>query len=184
MSEPQFGPPKQIVSSIYELAPEALEQLAQWLEQRGIRTPVSQIVGYQRERLITFVGSGITQTIADSTETDLAFDTTTADAQKTFDGTSTITLPYNAAYIVSGYVEWAANNTGSRYHTITQNGVTRARDWRAATGTAANVASSTLAAPIIGKKGDTIKHRVFQDSGGNLNVSVGANLWIAVLNVY
>jgi len=43
--EPAFGPVRTIIRSIYELDPPMLEELAQWLEQRGIRTPVSSLVG-------------------------------------------------------------------------------------------------------------------------------------------
>jgi len=42
---PSFGPARTIISTIYELSPTALEELAQWFEQRGLKTPVSQIVG-------------------------------------------------------------------------------------------------------------------------------------------
>lgn len=46
MSEPaSFGPPPEILTSIYQIGPEVLEALAQWIEQRGIRTPVSNVVG-------------------------------------------------------------------------------------------------------------------------------------------
>ena len=45
MSEPQFGPPTERLSSIYEIAPAVLEDLALWLEQRGIRTPVANLLG-------------------------------------------------------------------------------------------------------------------------------------------
>jgi hypothetical protein len=48
MSEPQFGPPREVITSIYQMSPEALEQLAQWIETRGIRTPASQISGFQQ----------------------------------------------------------------------------------------------------------------------------------------
>jgi len=48
MPAPVFGPARTIVSSIYEIDPTVLEQIAQWLEQRGIRTPISQVVGFQQ----------------------------------------------------------------------------------------------------------------------------------------
>jgi len=44
----EFGPHKEIITSIYQLSPEALEQVAQWVEQRGIRTPISQVVGFSK----------------------------------------------------------------------------------------------------------------------------------------
>jgi len=42
---PTFGPAKTIIQSLYELDPLVLEELAQWLEQRGLRTPVSTLIG-------------------------------------------------------------------------------------------------------------------------------------------
>jgi len=40
-----FGPARAIISSIYELEPTVLEELAEWLEQRGLKTPISTLVG-------------------------------------------------------------------------------------------------------------------------------------------
>lgn len=40
-----FGEPRVVVGSVYEISPEALEQIAAWIEQRGIRVPVSNVVG-------------------------------------------------------------------------------------------------------------------------------------------
>jgi hypothetical protein len=42
-----FGPPKTILRSIYEIDPLMLEQLAQWLETRGLTTSLSSITGLQ-----------------------------------------------------------------------------------------------------------------------------------------
>lgn len=44
MSEP-FGPPRTVVSTVYEIGPLALEELAQWLEQRGLRVTAGQVSG-------------------------------------------------------------------------------------------------------------------------------------------
>jgi len=184
MASAKFGPPDEVVQSIFNVNPEALEQIAQFIEQRGLRIPVGQVVGYQRERFVCLIEKSGTQSIPDSTQTNLTFDTTDADDQKAFDGTSTVTLPYNGIYIVTGYVAWAANTTGSRQHVVLQNGVSRAQDWRAATATAADGAQSTVSSPINGKKGDTIKHAVFQDSGGALNVLASSNLQVALISAY
>src|SRR6266571_8430266 len=109
----QFGAPEEKISSIWEIHPQVLEDFRMWLENTGgLRIPVGQVLGYQRERYVAFVGKSVTQSISDSTETDLTFDTTTSDSQKSFDGTSTITLPYNGLYLVAGYAEWASNTTG------------------------------------------------------------------------
>jgi len=40
-----FGPTRTIIQSLYELDPLVLEEFAQWIEQRGIKTPISTMVG-------------------------------------------------------------------------------------------------------------------------------------------
>jgi hypothetical protein len=47
LPERTFGPPKTILRSIYELDPLVLEELAQWFEQRGLRTSLTNITGLQ-----------------------------------------------------------------------------------------------------------------------------------------
>lgn len=44
--EHSFGPLPTVLSSIWEVSESAKEEFAQWLEQRGLRTPVSQVVGF------------------------------------------------------------------------------------------------------------------------------------------
>jgi hypothetical protein len=71
----QFGPPSTIVRSIYELDPLALEEIAQWLEMRGLRTTVSQVAGLTGFNTISYtevnadvaVGSGATVTVLSTT---------------------------------------------------------------------------------------------------------------------
>lgn len=41
-----FGPPPVVLKALDEIDPLALESLAQWIEQRGLRTPITQIVGF------------------------------------------------------------------------------------------------------------------------------------------
>lgn len=183
MSDSKLGPDPVTVTSLFNIDPQVLEGIAQWVEQRGLRIPVGQVVGYQRERFVALVEKSGSQSISDSVQTNLTFDTIDADDQKAFNGTDTVTLPYSGIYIVNGYVTWAANTSGSRFHALLQNGVSRAQDWRAATGTA-STSSSTISAPINGKKGDTIKHAVFQDSGGALNVIAASNLSVALISAY
>lgn len=47
-ADDQFGPPKKVLSSLEQIDPRTLEDIAQFLEQRGLRTPISQVVGYQQ----------------------------------------------------------------------------------------------------------------------------------------
>ena len=51
-----FGAHPITVESHWNINPQVLEDLAQWLEQRGLRTPIGNVVGYQRERYVAFVG--------------------------------------------------------------------------------------------------------------------------------
>lgn len=173
-----FGPTKSVINSIYEFSPEALEQLAQWLEQRGIRTPVSQIVGYQRERLVVWLEQATPQAIPDNTQTPVTFDTVRADKQKVFDGTNKITLPYAGTYLATMQGGFVAGGGTARAFVITQNGVSRAVVDKAAV--AERVSLSAL---IVAAKGDVVKAEQYQNSGGNLN-TFGCSFGVAVLNVY
>ena len=47
-SRPQFGPHPITVESGWNISQQAMEDIAQYIEQRGIRTPVSQVVGFQQ----------------------------------------------------------------------------------------------------------------------------------------
>jgi len=52
-----FGPQRTIISSIYEFSPTALEEFAQWLEQRGLKTAVSSLIG--GSPALTHISQGI-----------------------------------------------------------------------------------------------------------------------------
>lgn len=54
----EFGAPKEVVGSISQISPVALEQICQFVEQRGIRTPISQIVGGSVALTHFRIGSG------------------------------------------------------------------------------------------------------------------------------
>lgn len=58
-----FGAPPQIINTVYNLTPDALEEIAQWLETRGLRTPISQIVGFSQ-----FTGKSDTVAAFDTTD--------------------------------------------------------------------------------------------------------------------
>ena len=53
-----------VVSSVYNFTPQALEELAGWFEQRGLRTPISQIVGFKQ-----FLGQTSTSVLTIETTT-------------------------------------------------------------------------------------------------------------------
>lgn len=61
ISDP-FGPPRQVLHTIYEISEQALEELALWFEQRGWRTPASQITGLRAATGI-YSGTGSPETV-------------------------------------------------------------------------------------------------------------------------
>src|SRR5262249_11184145 len=158
------------------------EQLAQWMEQRGLTTPVGQVVGYQRERLVARVTAGSGQSIADSTLTTLTYSSVESDEQKVFNGTDRFTLPYNGVYAAAGWVAFASTQIGRRFASIDVNGSHHASDERASGAISSASGDSTLCTLIVGKKGDVISRGVFQDSGGALNI-LGASLELVLLSV-
>lgn len=58
--DPAFGPFKRVLKSVYEIDPDAMEDIAKLLEQRGLKTPLSQVVGYSR------LGTGGTSVVTTS----------------------------------------------------------------------------------------------------------------------
>jgi hypothetical protein len=72
MSEVVYGPPKVVLSDIYQITPDALEQIALYIEQRGLRTPVSNIVGFQQFAAINATPVLTIESTASTTYTDLA----------------------------------------------------------------------------------------------------------------
>lgn len=65
-----FGAPKPIIRAFDEITPDVVEQLAQWIEQRGLRTPISQVVGYEQIKPTTSgafaAGAGLITTTSTS----------------------------------------------------------------------------------------------------------------------
>lgn len=67
-----FGPPRQVLAKVDEVAPAALEGLAQWIEARGLRTPVSNIVGFAQFLAQAAPQIALIETTTSLTYTDLA----------------------------------------------------------------------------------------------------------------
>jgi hypothetical protein len=63
LAAPTFGPPRTVLRDIYEITPETLEQIAMWIEQRGLRTPVSNIVGGSTALTRIYQGTGSPETV-------------------------------------------------------------------------------------------------------------------------
>lgn len=122
------------------------------------------------------------QTITTATNTALAFNTERFDQagnaadtmHDTVTNNSRLTCRYAGVYQITGNVEWVANATGERMTLIRLNGATQiGRSYiqaSAAVGHAYSV--STLYALAVN---DYVELVVFQNSGGNLNVTLSAN---------
>lgn len=173
-----FGPQPIVIHSIYQMSPEAIEEFCQYVEMRGLRMPVSQIVGYQRDRLTVWLEQAVAQSIPDNTQTPVTFDTVRTDKQKVFNGTSTLTLPYAGTYLAVMQGGFVAGVGTIRTFVITQNGT-----GRAVVDKAAVAERVSLSAMIVGSKGDTVKAEQYQNSGGALN-TFGCSFGLTLLNSY
>lgn len=74
-----FGLPHQVITSASQISSAAIEEIAQLIEQRGIRTPISQLVGYQQVKPYTSLfasNSAVTTTSNAWTATGLGSATT------------------------------------------------------------------------------------------------------------
>lgn len=127
--------------------------------------PLATIYGH------TIVTRAAAQTIPDNTLTTMSWDSETQDYNLAFDGSDTKLIPLMyGSIMVSATVQFASNATGYRGVQIWKNGTTKvatARDAAEASGVTVLTASgiTTLGAP-----GDYFEVKVFQDSGGNLDV--------------
>jgi len=177
----EFGPHKEIINSIYEIKPEALEQIAQWVEQRGLRVPVGQVVGYQNDRQATSAFR-TTQTITTSSQTDISFDGTNYDATKLWsNGSPTLITPrVPGIYHAVAKATWAAQSGGQRIvYILDSDNIAYGLQSDEATASF-QAPSHTTSALIRMPLGKSIKMAVFQDSGSS--VAVGAILSVALVN--
>lgn len=131
------------------------------------------------------LGRSSSQSIPDSTETAISFDTTRYDTMRMFDlaAPTRLTAPVSGKYSMGGSVNFAAIGPGAtlKYIALNVNGIAVAKeDWDA-------VASQThiLAAEYELVRGDYIELVVWQNSGGALSVATRSNyspeLWAHLL---
>ncbi len=115
------------------------------------------------------VSNNSSVTIPNSTSTILSFDTETYDTAGMFDSLANtqIAIPIDGVYLVQGSISWVGNLTGIRESSIFINAVGNV----AISGPSA--ATGVKQQPtFVGRlsAGDLITLKVFQNSGGNLNV--------------
>lgn len=115
-----------------------------------------------------------TQSITNSTETVLTFDTELHDydaMHSTVSNTSRITIATPGVYDVVAALAWDANVTGDRIIRIMVDGVVIVSDARRALATAGVSLGHTICAPAMPlNAGQYVECRVWQNSGGALNV--------------
>jgi hypothetical protein len=61
-----------VLTNVYQIAPEVLESIAQYIEQRGLRTPISQVVGFQQFNAIPATSIAAAEGTSSATYVDLA----------------------------------------------------------------------------------------------------------------
>ena len=119
------------------------------------------------------VSRGAQQTISNNTVTSLAFDTETYDngsMHSTVTNNSRLTAATTGYYIITGGVSWTANAVGIRQLTVFLNGTTTIQSTYV-TATAALGVDQNISTLYKLTAGDYVELQVYQNSGGNLDVS-------------
>jgi hypothetical protein len=115
-----------------------------------------------------------TQSISSGSAAILAFNTEVEDSDTIHDtvtNNSRLTCKTAGFYTVTAYVQWAANATGQRFISLFVTGSTQpVADRRGAVGGGA-ITEQIVTAHLVLAVNDYVEVRVFQDSGGSLNVS-------------
>jgi hypothetical protein len=122
------------------------------------------------------------QSITTSTNTILAFNTERYDQASnvadtmhdTVTNNSRLTCRYAGVYHITGMIEWATNTTGERIVELFLNNTTVIARNRLAAGSVGSIVQSASRDYSLAVN-DFVEVRVFQSSGGALNVTVGAN---------
>lgn len=110
-----------------------------------------------------------TQSISNTTFTDISYDTETADNDSMFAATSTtITIQHDGYQIILVGNKWASSATGTRAHGASINGTVQDEIACQFPGISGNP-RYTFGGVIPLVTSDTVKINVWQDSGGALN---------------
>ncbi len=111
------------------------------------------------------------QSIPTGVVTAVQLDTEIADRYAMFSATSaTITVSDAGIYLVTPGAYWAVNGTGDRICAAYINGAELTTGGDGAPASASNTIRQSGAQLALLAVGDTVELRVFQSSGGNLNV--------------
>lgn len=130
------------------------------------------------------VTTNVNQSISNNTNTTLAFASEISDGNAMHDtasNNSRITIPKSGIYLISANITWAANGSGQRYVGVLINGSISSalQNIVFPVGGAVDVTIQTVTFPPYSlAAGDYIEIRVFQVSGGSLNVNSGSNFGV------
>lgn len=131
------------------------------------------------------LASSATQSISNNSWTALTYDTEGADDFSMFSTSypSRVVLPGAGVYLVSAYVSFATNTTGTRGMGIRFNGSSwMALDTRPAVTTAGPTFMTIQGVVPYVNSGDYIEIHVYQDSGGSLSTQT-TSMWTRLVVV-
>lgn len=118
--------------------------------------------------------------VPNNTLTSVTFDVEDIDTHAMHDNVSNadrLTVPagWNGSWLVGATVQWQTNTTGVRRHAqITSNGTGKLVDVESPPDTATGYSTCNLLTVANAIAGEFFTLKVFQDSGGNLNVNPAA----------
>lgn len=160
-----------------------LPNAAVWLVTDGRDLFVLGHMAADNRTLATKATRSTTQSIADSTDTYISFDSASYNAYGAWEGVTNparITAPMSGRYMVTATLAFAGNATGWRRAWIETNGANAFASLRM-NAIAGNPNDMTVTGVTTMAKGDYVRLGVRQTSGGALNVNTGADLSLVYL---
>jgi hypothetical protein len=112
------------------------------------------------------------QSIPNSTETTITWDTKVRDTHGTMNASGIFTVPAAGIYTISASVGYVSNATGVRYMVLSQTG-SATKDYRAMENNSPGTSSVVMCATVgfNCRAGDTLFVRTYQSSGGALTLN-------------
>lgn len=127
-----------------------------------------------------YVYSTANQTLGNSATVGLTFAANYALHNMTF-ASSALTIVESGLYLGILSVTWGSSTAGVRAITLNMNGTPQAANHQTP-GAPANWAKQQLSTPMILAAGQVVTATAFQDSGGNLIIGAGAQMFIGMIS--